>query len=477
MSKKKKILIIISVIAAAVLAVLSYLNHYFTNKFSTEFYPNTTVNNMDISYLTLSDAEKALAAETKEFKLTFDTEKSKSETIEGSDFSYEFSGQKELEDILKNQNNWLEGVYGTHDYELKDCISYDEEALKNEIKELSIFQDMQQPKDAYVDYQDKKFVVVPEETGSLYDADAFADDVCSNLSKTEYSADDIRKYQILPTTTSNDEALIKEADQKNSLCGFNITYDLPDGSNVTVTPEDIIDLMVKNENGDYVLESDGLSAFVDKYVTDLSSKIKTKGTKWDFTTHDGNTIQLENDAFGWDISEDEEKAQLLSEINNNTVTEREPIYSSRGLDGANGLGSSYIELDLSKQHMWCYQDGQVWLETDIVSGKMTHDRYTPEGIYAVYNKERNRHLRGEQRPDLSYEYDVLVDYWIPFNQAIGIHDAYWQSSYGGTNFIRGGSRGCINTPYNAVSQIYEWVKVGTPVVCYYSGDLNSLFID
>ena len=131
MSKKKKILIIISVIAAAVLAVLLYLNHYFTNKFSTEFYPNTTVNNMDISYLTLSDAEKALAAETKEFKLTFDTGKSKSETIEGSDFSYEFSGQKELEDILKNQNNWLEGVYGTHDYELKDCISYDEEALKN----------------------------------------------------------------------------------------------------------------------------------------------------------------------------------------------------------------------------------------------------------------------------------------------------------------------------------------------------------
>ena len=50
---------------------------------------------------------------------------------------------------------------------------------------------------------------------------------------------------------------------------------------------------------------------------------------------------------------------------------------------------------------------------------------------------------------------------------IGIHDASWRSKYGGTIYQTNGSHGCINTPRDAMVQLYESVEVGTPVVMFY----------
>ena len=36
--------------------------------------------------------------------------------------------------------------------------------------------------------------------------------------------------------------------------------------------------------------------------------------------------------------------------------------------GVNDLGNTYIEVDLTEQYMWYYQDGNVIFESDIVSG-------------------------------------------------------------------------------------------------------------
>jgi len=56
---------------------------------------------------------------------------------------------------------------------------------------------------------------------------------------------------------------------------------------------------------------------------------------------------------------------------------------------------------------------------------------------------------------------------MPFNGDIGIHDATWRSKFGGQIYITDGSHGCINTPYDVASKIFEYITQGTPVICYF----------
>ena len=65
------------------------------------------------------------------------------------------------------------------------------------------------------------------------------------------------------------------------------------------------------------------------------------------------------------------------------------------------------------------------------------------------------------------DYNVHVDYWIGFvGYTIGIHDADWRTKFGGTNYVRNGSHGCVNTPKEAVIPIFENIEVGVPVLVY-----------
>ena len=100
------------------------------------------------------------------------------------------------------------------------------------------------------------------------------------------------------------------------------------------------------------------------------------------------------------------------------------------------------------------------METDVVTGNVSKRWGTPEGIYAVFAKERNRILSGR-------DYASFVKYWMPYYRGIGIHDASWRNTFGGTIYQKNGSHGCINTPEKWVKIIYEEVEVGTPVIVYY----------
>ncbi|MCI1328661.1 MAG: L,D-transpeptidase [Lachnospiraceae bacterium] len=170
------------------------------------------------------------------------------------------------------------------------------------------------------------------------------------------------------------------------------------------------------------------------------------------------------------MNQDAEIQQLTSELESGTVTTREPNYSSREVTTENGgFGSSYIEVDLSRQHMWVYQNGSVILESDVVSGKMTRDRYTPSGVFQLAYKEKDRDLKGEIDPSTGEpSYVSHVNNWMPFNGGIGFHDASWRSSFGGTIYINSGSHGCVNLPTSFAPKLYDVISKDMPIVVYYS---------
>ena len=104
---------------------------------------------------------------------------------------------------------------------------------------------------------------------------------------------------------------------------------------------------------------------------------------------------------------------------------REPEYSQKAASrGANDYGSTYVEINLTAQHLYFYKNGELLVETDFVSGNESRGWATPGGAYPLTYKQRNATLRGEG-------YATPVSYWMPFNGGIGLHDASWRGSFGG----------------------------------------------
>ena len=56
---------------------------------------------------------------------------------------------------------------------------------------------------------------------------------------------------------------------------------------------------------------------------------------------------------------------------------------------------------------------------------------------------------------------------MPFNGGIGMHDATWRGSFGGSIYQYSGSHGCINMPKAKAASLYEMIEKDCTVVCYY----------
>ena len=221
-----------------------------------------------------------------------------------------------------------------------------------------------------------------------------------------------------------------------------------------------------DENMNVTFTTDGISA----YVRDLASRYDTVGKTRSFTTPTGKAATVSGGTYGWSIDEPAEIEQLKADIAGGKPVQREPIYEKRAASfGATDWGNTYAEVDLSAQHMWYIQNGNVVLETDIVSGLPTPDRITPEGVYDVLYKESPSVLVGEKDPETGQPiYETEVRYWMQFTwSGVGFHDADWQTAFGGSLYQSAGSHGCINMPIDKAGQLLNLISAGVPVICHY----------
>ncbi|MDE6851498.1 MAG: L,D-transpeptidase, partial [Lachnospiraceae bacterium] len=124
------------------------------------------------------------------------------------------------------------------------------------------------------------------------------------------------------------------------------------------------------------------------------------------------------------------------------------------------------EVDLTGQRVFFVKNGKKVLETDCVTGNEARGNGTPQGTYGITYKQRDATLKGET-------YRTPVDYWMPFNGGIGLHDADWRSRFGGTLYKYSGSHGCVNLPPAAAAKLFGMLEKGTPVICYYSDHIVS----
>ncbi|WP_026498161.1 L,D-transpeptidase [Butyrivibrio sp. WCD2001] len=129
----------------------------------------------------------------------------------------------------------------------------------------------------------------------------------------------------------------------------------------------------------------------------------------------------------------------------------------------NGLPySTYVDVDIDGQCMTYYENGQVALQSPIVSGNPNRGNGTPRGTYTIQSHIAGKNLVGPT-------WNVWVDRWMQFTPNpchIGLHDASWRSSFGGEIYKTNGSHGCVNLPHDTAVALFDRVNVGTPVVVH-----------
>ena len=316
---------------------------------------------------------------------------------------------------------------------------------------------MTEPSDAHIEEKDEQFVIIPEQQGNALKTKKTNKDIIDALvtGRTPINLETDGCYKE-PKVYQNDKTLVKNCELINKLTDVVITYDFDDRTE-TVDRDIIKNWLTTDENGLYILDQKQTEA----YISELAAKYDTVGTERTFNTYDGREITVGGGNYGWQIDQKEEVKELTGLIKNGETQVREPVYSHKGLvRKTNDIGYTYIEIDLTAQRMVFYKDGTPIADAQIVSGNpFVPNCATPAGCYTTGEIKSGYTVNGE-------DYPSAVNYWIPFDENLGINDAPWRTAFGEQLYEFEGTHGSICAPADQMQIIYNNVEKNTPVVIY-----------
>lgn len=453
---KKKVLYVVVAVAAIVTLVYLGLALFFTK----HFYFNTFINGENYSANSVNGAQNLVLDTSNHYTLTINGRDGLTDTISSADIGLKLQFGEEFHDIIETQDafRWPVSLFTKSEYTVDTMVTYSEEAFDNKIDTLCFFEkeNIRQPKNAYLsDYTEEGYQIIPEDKGTVPIRTKIYDVVKESVEILADSVDlDEKECYTKAAVSAEDGALKKECDALNQLTGVKITYTF--GADTEVLDGSIIKDWLVTDDGKLDVDPDLVRA----YVNALAKKYDTWGKKREFKTTGGETITISEGAYGWWMNRAGEAEALVELIRSGKSEERTPLYHAQAAQyGENDIGDSYVEMDLTSQHLWVYKDGQMVEETDFVSGNVSRGYSTPVGVYGITYKERNTTLRGAN-------YASKVSFWMPFNGNVGMHDASWRSSFGANIYLTNGSHGCVNLPSKKAEIIYGYVEQGEPVIVY-----------
>lgn len=462
--RKWKILVLVGVCLLSMLLLAYFGVVYY---FRDHFLPNTIIDGEDFGGKTAEQAVEELKGKiSRAFQLDVQgRDGSVLVSLRAEDVELEVSVQSAVEEIMREQNAylWIQSFLSSRPavYEADYTTEYNAEKMREALENTGIFskENIVEPTDAYIGGYISgaaEYELVQEIEGSLLNEKATMDCVLSAMDQRDNCADLVAgECYEQPAVRSDDEKLQALLAEMNRMVGAKITYDW-NGREEILDGEQIHE-WITLQDGEVILDEEQVRS----YVEGKAGEYDTYGKKRKFVTTLGTELTLRSGAYGWKTDCDAETEELIRLIREGADTKREPEYISTGyVKGSNDIGDSYVEIDLTNQHLYLYIKGEIVLETDFVSGNVGRGNATPAGVFGITYKTRNAVLRGT-------DYETPVSYWMPFNRNIGMHDAAWRKKFGGDIYLTNGSHGCINLPPNMAKKIYGYMEKKFPVVCYY----------
>ncbi len=446
-----------NVVIAIVLIVLLYI--LISIYFAKHFFFNTVINGVEVSLKAHSHANGIIKNYTKDYKLQLIERNNEIEEIEGKDIGMLYNEQNSISKVYEAQKpmKWISSLFKKQKYYVEDLFSYNAEDLESKIIGLNCLnRNIIEPRNVSFKYSNGSYEVIEEVYGNKIIKDKLVEVIKTSIVKGETKLDlDQNQCYESPKYVAGADKALQTKNLLDKCIRTKVTY-LFD-KNSEVLDEGLINQWLStDENLDVVIDKKA----VFQYVLELRKKYDTAGTVRKIKTSLGKTVEVKGGFYGWKINISSETKALLENINKGDVVEREPVYTQRAITrGENDIGNTYVEINITRQHLWFYKDGKLVTQGAVVTGNPNRGNATSVGIYMLNYKEEGSTLRGAN-------YEAEVTYWMPFNGNIGIHDASWRYSFGGEIYKNNGTHGCVNAPTYLAKTIFEKIEPGTPIICY-----------
>ena len=449
----------------------------------THFMPGTTINGYDCSDMTADEAQRWFDIAAKNYVMNIRFRGGATETLSAEDLGFSYQPDGSIDVLLQNQDEtlWPKYYLEENHYTITPTGTYDPDILEASLRALPELQEenMILPEDAYIQFRDGtkdtdgEFVIVPDVKGSTIDLDQLAAGVGDAAARYEemVDAEEIPYAYKTAGTQADDAKLVARCMDLNDMVGASLTYVMPDKEEIRLNSDVLKDWLVKDKKGRLVKDEEIWKEKISDFVQTLADNGNTVGMKRHFNATLQGPIVVEGGFYGYAVDQEAERNRLAKDLENCVKDTRTPIYWNLPYNEEteyDGIGTTYIEADLSAQHVWCYIQGRLVMDCDCVSGTMNDGHATQAGVHGIMFKKRNALLQGLMpNSSTEYEYETEVKYWMPFYTDVGFHDAWWRADFGGDIYLKDGSHGCINLPPEAAEELFSYCDENMPVVVYY----------
>lgn len=456
-NKKPSIILRLSILLIGVLIIIYIVTSMY---FKEHFYFGTTINGIDCSMKTIDEVKELINSEAATYQLDLKGRDGLVEYISAEDINLTTVFDKKLEESLLEQSpyTWILGFLKESKYEIETMLSFDEKLLTQVYNKFKFFEkeNIRKPEDAYIEFDYSKYVIRPSKAGCEVEKDVLYEYIVEaiNILKPTVILEDTNCYTE-PNLTEDSAILLNAVMELNKHVEITITYEFGDST-------EVVDAAVIHNwieiSDDYSIELN--KEKVKEYVDYLGYTYNTFGMKRKFNTSYNKEVIVTGGDYGWWLNRTAEVEELMEVVRGGESIKKDPNYYQKAVKyGEDDIGDTYVEINLITQHLFYYKDGELVVDSDFVSGNPSRGNATPVGTYSITYKERDGTLVGEN-------YSSPVNYWMPFNHNIGMHDASWRNKFGGEIYLKNGSHGCINLPFESAETIFQSISKGTPVICY-----------
>ncbi len=460
---KKNIKFILPGIGIGIFILLYLLGVWF---FQSHFVPNTKVGAISVSQMTLEHAQEHIQQELEEQQMLLVENEQELGYIELSQVKIQSDMREVLLGLLDEQSAAKWPVYLFKGPEkisdLDEYVDFEHATLEALLANIGV-NNSERPvsEDAYIGISDQGVYQIKEEVYGQQISVASLETALETQLETGQSKLDLSAAYIQPLVHQDTPEVIALQTRLDQMQKVAITLEL-DGQAIEIPSSEIASWIFVDESQEPQINLELIEEYLYGLNEEYASLFKTR----QFASTYQGTVTVDPGTYGWYIDRFTEAENIAANIMAGEDATREPVIggSGYGLTIDNDLGASYVEVDVYHQMMTIYIEGEVALQTAIVTG--TPGTNTVPGTYQVWNKEEDSTLVG-YNPRTEMDYEQPVDFWIAFDdQAQGIHDAGWQSSFGGEAYLSNGSLGCINTPPGVMPDVFELVYYGMPVIIF-----------
>lgn len=439
--------------------------------YSSHFYPGTIACGLKIENKSVEAAQASLAELANSYVVTITKDGTATQdTVSAEDINAEYTyngadgkSANVLQTAMDNQSPalWFVEAF-SNSTEVEDIqLSYSKSKLKKAVKALACMDEdnTTPPVNAYIQYKDGVYEIVPEVIGTEVDETALMNAIAEAFVSSNGEVE-ITGLYANPEITADSEVITTAKAELDKIMSSAITID--DGTNsVTLSGKKIHTLITGVKHLKVRVDEDA----VYEYVTDkLKPKFNTVGIERTVNSPGSGKFTISGGTYGNIIDRDLETEQLVKELSAGETVEREPNYyfkQSTKKTKNGGIGLTYIDVNIADQMVYCVKKGDLVYSSDVVTGNPNTGHGTPTGVYRIEYHSANWYMK---------KYQVFTYYWMPIDLStgVGLHDATWRSTFGGSYYLGSGSHGCVNMPYNTAKYIFNNFADGTPVIVHYN---------